>query len=113
MAKQPWSFLPKTTLGSWSVGLVIAMPILMILGSSFMNLLYPSVPSGDTILMDIAARPALAFTMLAAFAAGIAAFFIGLITILQQREKSLLVYAATLIGALLLMFLAGEFLRPH
>jgi hypothetical protein len=113
MTKQPWSITPRTGLGKWSFGLMVAMPVLFLLGSFLANLLYPSVPAGGTIWADIAARPALALTMLAGMAAGILAFVAGLIAIIRQKEKSLLVYLSTLIGALLLLFLAGETVLPQ
>jgi len=105
--------MPKTALGRWSVGLIVAMPILFSIGASFTDWLYPSVPAGDSILADIGARPALALTMLAGMAAGISAFITGLLAILRQKDKALLVYVATVIGAFFILFLAGEFLFPH
>ena len=113
MTKQPWRIMPKTTLGKWSVGLIVAMPILFIIGTSFTNSLYKSVPAGGTILADIAARPALALTMLAGMVAGISAFIMGLLAIIRQKEHALLVYVSSSIGALLVLFLAGEILFPH
>ena len=107
------SLIPKTTLGKWSLGLAAAMPVLFFIGMSFTNLLYKSVPAGGTILNDIAVRPALALTMLAGMVSGISAFVTGLIAIIRQKEHALLVFGATLIGALLIIFLLGEFLSPH
>lgn len=113
MTKQPWRITPKTILGKLSVGLIVAMPIAIIIGTSFTNSLYKSVPAGETILLDIAARPALALTMLAGMAAGISAFITGLLAIIRQKENALLIYVSTVIGALLLVFLAGEIIFPH
>ena len=113
MTKQPWRITPKTTLGRWSVGLVVAMPILFVIGSSFTNSLYRSVPAGGTILADIAARPALALTMLAGMVAGILAFIVGLLAIVRQKENALLVYVSTVIGALFMLYLTGEMVYPH
>lgn len=107
------SFIPKTKLGKWSLGLAAAMPVLFFIGMSFTTLLYESVPAGGTILKDIAVRPALALTMLAGMVSGISAFVTGLIAIIRQKERALLVYGATLIGALLIMFLLGELIFPH
>ena len=107
------SILPKTKLGWWSLGLAAAMPVLFFIGMSFTNLLYKSVPAGDTILKDIAVRPALALTMLAGIVSGIWAFIIGLIAIIRQKARALLVYCATLVGALLIIFLLGELIFPH
>lgn len=89
------------------------MPILFVIGSSFTTSLYKSTSAGETILKDIAARPALALTMLAGMVAGISAFITGLLAILRQKENTLLVYVATVIGALLVLFLTGEILFPH
>ncbi|HCR71792.1 MAG TPA: hypothetical protein DIW23_10140 [Anaerolineae bacterium] len=112
MTKQTLKILPTTSLGKWSVGLIVAMPLLFIIGTSFTNSLYKSVPAGDTILADIAARPALALTMLVGMTAGISAFITGLLAIIK-KENALLVYVSAIIGGLLLLFLAGEFLFPQ
>src|SRR3989338_5073941 len=105
--------MPKTTLGKWSLGLIAAMPALFFIGASFTNLLYESVPAGNTILEDMAGRPVLAFTMLAAMISGILAFVTGLIAVTRQKERAPLVYIAIIIGALLMVFLAGEIVFPH
>jgi hypothetical protein len=51
--------------------------------------------------------------MLAGMAAGILAFITGLLAIIRQKDNALLVYVSSLIGALLMLFLAGEVLSPH
>lgn len=105
--------MPKTDSGKWSVGLIIAMVVLIALGSSFTNSLYESVPSGNSILEDISNRPALALSMIAGMVSGIFAFITGLIAIIKQKERALLVFASTVIGAAALVFLIAEFLFPH
>jgi len=105
--------MPKTQLGKWSAGLIIAMFLLFIVGSSFANSLYQSVPAGETILADIVVRPALALTMLAGMISGILAFIEGLIAIARKKERAVLVYISSFIGALLVLFLSGEILFPH
>ena len=105
--------MPKTQLGKWSLALVATMPVLFFIGTSFTNLLYKSVPAGSTILEDIVKRPALSLTMLAGMLAGILAFITGLIAIIKQKERAPLVFVATIIGALLIVFLTGEILFPH
>jgi len=107
------NFMPQSRLGKWSLWLIVAMPVLFFVGASFTNLLYPSVPAGNTILEDIAGRPVLALTMLAGMVSGILAFAMGLIAVIRQKERALLVYVAIIIGALLMLFLAGEVLFPH
>jgi hypothetical protein len=99
-------------LGKCSVVLILAMPVLFTIGSSFGKSLYPSIPAGKTILEDINHRPALAITMIAGMASGISAFLTGLPAVLQKKERSLLVYIATIVGLLLIFFLAGEILSP-
>ena len=89
------------------------MPVIFIIGTSFTNSLYKSIPAGDTILKDIAARPALALTMLAGMVAGISAFIAGLLAILRQKDNALMLYVSTVIGGLLILFLTGEIMFPH
>lgn len=93
--------------------LIIAMPILFAIGSSFRDTLYESVSSGDTILEDISKRPALSLTMLLGMAAGVCAFAVGLFAILKKKERAILVYASTVLGALLILFLFGEIVFSH
>jgi hypothetical protein len=113
MPKQSWNITPKTSLGYWSVGLIIAMPLLFILGFQFAKYSYPSIPAGGTIIEDIFARPALALSMVSGMAAGILAFITGLMAIIRQKERALLVYVSSALGALLVIYLAMEFAFPH
>lgn len=105
--------MPKSKLGKWAVGLIIVMFVLFFLGSSFTTWIYESVSAGKTILEDIAKRPALALTMLAAMTSGILAFVFGLMAVIRQKDNSPLVWIAMIIGGLLIIFLAGEFISPH
>ena len=105
--------MPKTNLGKWSIGLILTMFILFVFGTSLADSLYESVPAGGTILADIVSRPALAISMLVGFGAGISALVTGLISIIKQKERALLVYLSTLVGAGLTLFLIAEFLFPH
>jgi len=105
--------MPKTILGKWSVGLILAMFALFKIGFSLTDTLYESVPAGGTILEDIVSRPALAISMLAGFGSGFSALVAGLISIIKQKERNLLVYISTLIGAALTLYLIAEFLFPH
>ena len=106
-------FIPKTTLGRWSVGLITGMPILFFTGSLLRPLLYESVPAGRTILEDITVRPGLALTMLTGMAFGISAFATGLVSIIKRGERALLTYISTITGGLLILFLLGEIFFPH
>ncbi len=106
-------FMPKTKLGKWSVGLIIAMFLLFVVGRLFYLKIYTSVSAGETILSDIAIRPGLGLSMLSGFASGIIAFIVGLTAIIKNKERSILAFIATIIGALLILFLAGEVIFPH
>jgi len=113
MIKRNWTVFPSTRMGKWSVWLIVVMPILFILGTSFTSSIYQSVPSWSTLVADIIARPALALSMLAGIAAGILACITGLVAVTRQKENALLVYVSSIIGALLILFLVGEILSPH
>ena len=107
------NLVPKTKLGKWSLGLIVAMPLLFSLGGSFTDSLYQSIPAGRTIPEDILKRPALALTMLLGMASGVSAFVLGLTAITKKKERALLVYLSTLVGMLFTLFLIGEILFPH
>ena len=107
------SVRPKTKPGRWSLGLAAAMAVLLLIGMSLTNSLYESVPAGRTILEDITLRPALGLTMLAGMVSGVSAFITGLIAIIKQKERALLVYVSTSVGAFLTIFLIGELIFPH
>ena len=51
--------------------------------------------------------------MLGAGAAAITAFFTGIIAIVRNKERSILVILGALIGLLVLWFVVGEILVPH
>ena len=113
MAEKSWRLIPGTKPGGWSVGLIVVMPILFVIGSSFSDSIYESVPAGTTILADLTARPFLALTMLAGMAAGVSGFVTGLLAIVRQKEKALLVFASTVIGGLFVLYLIAELAFPH
>ncbi len=101
-------FIPKTKLGKWPLLLIVLTPILFYLGSSFTNTLYQSIPAGKTILQDVVDRPVLALTMLSGMLAGFSAFITGLISITKRKEEAIVVYIATILGALLTLFLLSH-----
>jgi hypothetical protein len=107
------SILPKTKLGQWSLGLIIAAPILFSIGRSLTNTLYQSVTSGRTIIEDIAKRPLLAISMLLGMAAGITALITGLISLIENKERAVFVYLSTLFGALLTLFIIANLVFPE
>ena len=112
MAKRTWALLPKSGWGWWSIGLIVVMPVLFFLGMFFASGMYAAVPAGGNLLKDIAVRPGLVLSMLAGFAAGAAAFIIGLLAIIRRKERALLVYLSSLIGAVVILLVAGMMLFP-
>ena len=104
--------VPKTILGKWSVALIVAMPVFLYIGMSFVDC-YESVPAGKTIPHDIVARPGVALPMLAGFVSGIAAFFIGIIGITRKKDHSVLIFLSTAIGFLMLLWCLAEIIFPH
>ncbi|KYK26486.1 hypothetical protein AYK26_05030 [Euryarchaeota archaeon SM23-78] len=98
--------LPKSILGKCSVGLII---IFFLLFGTLQLLIFSGQRGGDTFFSNlILAIPALLSGIL-----GISAFFIGLISIIKNKERSFLVFLSITIGFLVLVFCAGEILFPH
>ena len=104
--------MPKTNLGKWSIGLILAMFILFAIGLSLPNILYESAPSSNTLLDDFVNRPLLALSMLAGVGAGISALITGLVAVLQRKERAILVFGSTLVGAAVTFFVITLFLFP-
>lgn len=104
---------PTTTWGKWSLGAGILMPLLFALGFALANTVYRAMAGGDTIVADIAARPALALTMLTGMTAGVLALIAGLVALIRRQERAMLVYVSTAVGALVVVYLIGEFAAPH
>jgi len=104
--------VPKTTLGKWSIVLIVATPVFFYIGMSFISF-YESIPAGKTIPHDIVARPGVALPMLAGFISGIAAFFVGIIGITREKDHSILIFLSTAVGFLVLLWCLAEILFPH
>ena len=93
----PVNFLPKTRLGKWSVGLIIAF----FLFSSFRELIESL---GQSALIQI--------TIILTVVCGVATFFTGIIGIIKSKERSILVFLTTLMGFFLLCFSLIAILFP-
>ncbi|MCJ7510668.1 MAG: hypothetical protein MUP14_07275 [Dehalococcoidia bacterium] len=98
--------MPKTLLGKWSVGLIILFFSLF----ATLNFLAASGQEGGDTFSD---NLTLAIPALGAGAAGVLAFFTGIIGIIRSKERSVLVFVASAIGLLILLFMLGEILSPH
>ena len=84
------TILPKTPLGRWSVGLVIAIIVLFIF-----------VPEAANRSLEVAASSG--FACLAG-----AAVVTGLISIIKNKERSFLVFLTTAIGLFALIVAVGQ-----
>ena len=85
--------LPKTPLGGWSVGLVVAVIV------SFA--LLPDVDDAD--LTALGRALAIVFAVISG-----AAFVTGLVGIVRRRERSVLVFLSTAIGLFALIVAAAQ-----
>ena len=100
------NFIPKTRLGKWSIWLIIVFILLFIM---FQILVASGQRGGDTFFSNLA----LSVPMLIAGISGILAFFTGIIGIIKSKDRSVLVFIATVIGFFILFFVLGELLFPH
>jgi hypothetical protein len=98
--------LPNTTLGKCSIGLfgclIIFFVLLLIMGAIGQE-------GGETFFSNLF----LAIPGLLVAISGIAAFFTGIISIIFMKERALLVFLATAIGLLLIVFMLGDLLSPE
>lgn len=99
--------MPKTRLGKWSVGLVIVFFVLLAIGQIVIRL---QGPREDQTFWS---NPLRSIPMLGAAISAILAFFTGIISIIKNKESSILVFLSTLVGLLILWFVLGEILFPH
>ena len=98
--------MPRTLLGKWSVGLIITFFLLF---AALIFFAASGQERGDTYFSNLT----LAIPGLGAGAAGILAFFTGIIGITRSKERSVLVFVAAAIGLLVLLSVLGEILVPH
>ena len=97
----------KTTLGKWSIGLIIAFFLLLATGIFVVTVLGQT--GGNTIFDN----PSISVPMLGAGASAIAAAFTGIVSVWRQKERAILVFVPIIIGFLVLWFVLGEILVPH
>ena len=103
-------FMPKTTLGKWSVALIIAFIVVIVAHQvAFQLLMASGWRGGETFFGALVAT----VPVILAGISGISAFVTGLIGIIRTRERSVTVYLAVTIGLLVLLFLLGEVIFPH
>jgi hypothetical protein len=100
------SILPKTPLGKWSTGFIVAFVLLFV---AFLLLVASGQRGGETFFSNLV----LTIPMLLAGTSGVFAFLTGLISVIRNRERSILVFLAMLIGLFVLLFGLGEIIFPH
>ena len=103
--------LPETKLGKWALGLFLSFFPLGYLGS------YVSEVTGNTIeYPNPVNSPLLGSIIYLTFAVVIAAAIIGLIAVIQKKDRSLLVFLSIPFGVFFLfgvvMFLVGALIGP-
>ncbi|MFC1872692.1 hypothetical protein ACFLYV_03140 [Chloroflexota bacterium] len=99
-------FIPKTTLGKWSVALIVGFLVLII---SFQFLVALGQRGGETFFSALL----LTVPIIIAGIFGVSAFGIGLVGVIKSRERSIIVYLAVTIGLFVLLFGLGEIIFPH
>jgi len=102
--------MTKTLLGKWSVtlaGLFIALFAVIQIVSAIGNRL----GAFDTDSFNV--FKLIPLLIVPTGLAGVGAFVSGLISIVKEKEWSILVYFSTAIGFFVLLFILGELLIPH
>jgi len=100
------AILPKAALGKWSTGLAAAFVVLL---AAFLLLVASGQRGGETFFGNLA----LSIPILLAGTSGVLAFLTGLAGVIRNRERSILVFLAMLIGLFVLIFCLGEVIFPH
>ena len=100
------NFSPATPLGKWAGRFII---IFFVLLAIFYLLVASGQRGGETFFSN----SLLAIPILVAGTAGAGAFFVGIFSILIQKERAVFVFVATTIGLFVLLFALGEILSPH
>ena len=100
------SLKPRTIMGKWSTGLIIAFFLFF---GVFLILVALGQRGGDTFFSNLE----LTIPMLVAGVSSVSALVTGIIGIVKNRERSVLVFLATAIGLVVLTFSLGEILFPH
>ena len=99
-------FIPKTRQGKLSTWLIVAFIV-------FFGLFFIFVASGQRGGATFFSNLWLTVPMLLAGISGISAFFTGITGVIKDRERSVLVYLAMLIGLIVLLYCLAEIIFPH
>ena len=99
-------FKPKSILGKLSVKLVILFFFML---AVFYLMCASGQRGGDTFFSNLY----LTIPFLIAAIAGMVAFFIGILSVIKNKDYSILVILSTIIGFLILLWCLAEILFPH
>ncbi len=95
------SVKPKSPLGKWSVRFAAVFLLIFILASILTGL-------GGVDLGPVGPIFGITFGL-----SGLAALVTGLISIVKNKERSILVFLAVFLGIFALVFILGDILIPH
>lgn len=93
------TLLPKTRIGKWSIGLFIISLLLNIV-ASIVSVIQEPVTFYNRTVVNMSAITGLV--------AMVGAFILGIVSITKSKERSLLVYIASILGFMMLIVLIGE-----
>src|SRR5689334_19677758 len=93
------SFLPKSRLGTWTAGLNIFFLLVCIFLYIFAELKHVII--SDSLIGIVGATSLIAL---------VTVFFTGIIAVIKNKERSVLVFLAILIGSVILAFILGGIL---
>ena len=100
------TFLPKTVLGRWSFWLIVAFALFFLI---FQLLVASGQRGGETF----SGNWLLIIPIFLAVICGISSLIVGLVSIIKDKERSILVFLSGLIGLFVLFFVIGELTVPH
>jgi len=100
------SILPESSLGKWSTGLIAVFAVFLVV---FEILVASGQRGGKTFFSNLA----LTIPILLAGISSVLALLTGLIGVIRNRERSILVFLAMLVGLFVLLFWIGEVIFPH
>ena len=98
--------MPTTLRGRWSCGLVLAVQL-------FLGLFFAAVAAGERGGDAFLSNPLLAVPVLFAAASETLALVLAAVSIVKDRERSLIVFLSVLLGLAVTAFWLAEVLLPH
>jgi len=106
------TILPETSVGKWSIWLILVFLVLFIIAQIIAAVgrdrgAFETEDLNNTYITSILR------VIIPAGISGIAAFILGLVSIVKFEERSWLVYSSIILGFLVLSFVFGEFLFEY